>query len=1002
MAADSPRWVNVTRAQPCGICGKPDWCSRSADGQIQLCRRQQGPGAIERKDSSGGVYWLHFARDYDRSQRDRVEQASQEKEPDEAIQYKYERADADTLHAVYMDLLGQLDLLPGHEEHLRNQRKLDPEFIKDEGYKSLPIGGSQRRGIAAALTRRFGRTLLSVPGFFGTQVPIQVQDTHGLPGTTHAIYKWRIEIGGDDGLLIPCRDIQGRIVALQIRTTIGEYRYFSGRSFAAAKFVPVVHVPRHSSDMDTSAVRLIEGVFKATKATLATGILSLGLPNGGAWAHAIPLLNQIKPRTVLVTPDADVRTNQGISASLAREVNELASRGYEVVIEAWTADKGKGLDDVVNAGNLSTVRQLRCADAYRFVTEVNCAAGAPSDARIEARLTLDGLLEHAKADKTYPFRPEIPAAFAALDPTSVEVQRLKVGLQELLPHQARQDFQAAVRKATEHTAKVNKAQKLIQQQATGKRVFALGDQVEVARSLLEGLATSESGRKDTTRLVFDDGALHLYADGVFAPVEHHIQVNRVADFSGSPMVDGSRLHVSASFAQGVVSLAQSRVAQPGFFQHAAKGIAFNNGFVVIDPQTHRPVLQPHSRDHRVRFRYDFDYVPNANPKRFLALLDRMFVGREDKDEVIAFLQEFAGACAAGEATRFGKAVILVGEGNDGKSTLLAILSKAMPNGSVSAVAPQSMGDKYSRASLAGKLLNCVADLPEQDIMDAGSLKAVITGDPVEARNPYARPFVLLSRAGQAFSCNRLAPTKDTSVGFRRRWVIIRLETPINAAEVNEYIADEIIRHELPEILSWMIEGLARRMANNHYTTPRSSEAALDDWLRKCDQAATYLDDALVVLTPEERADSKGWTGATVVYDDYRIWAKANGHNQPFTSTNFGTRMKSLLKLAKKEGKRADGNYYPVRFKSDLRLKEQIKALAESNKEIDAVFAAYDQGPRSAQAAHAAPAQATQLRVQPKDTPSACEPDERAEDDRLHDEMHRWMFGHGRYDVDDPN
>jgi hypothetical protein len=35
----SNRWRHVTPAHPCPVCGRPDWCSLSADGTLAACRR---------------------------------------------------------------------------------------------------------------------------------------------------------------------------------------------------------------------------------------------------------------------------------------------------------------------------------------------------------------------------------------------------------------------------------------------------------------------------------------------------------------------------------------------------------------------------------------------------------------------------------------------------------------------------------------------------------------------------------------------------------------------------------------------------------------------------------------------------------------------------------------------------------------------------------------------------------------------------------------------------
>lgn len=50
----SGEWKRTSRANPCPICGKPDWCSISADGAVCHCMRSESDHAC----ASGG--WFHF------------------------------------------------------------------------------------------------------------------------------------------------------------------------------------------------------------------------------------------------------------------------------------------------------------------------------------------------------------------------------------------------------------------------------------------------------------------------------------------------------------------------------------------------------------------------------------------------------------------------------------------------------------------------------------------------------------------------------------------------------------------------------------------------------------------------------------------------------------------------------------------------------------------------------------------------------------------------------
>jgi hypothetical protein len=142
------------------------------------------------KDKNGTPYYLHGLTD-----APRLDPAAGVSPPST----EPERADAVTLHEVYSAFLARLTLNKAHRENLR-KRGLSEAVINRNGYKTLPIDGRTR--IAAALYRRFGKKLLTAPGF-----AVRV-------GRTGLHY---LTVCGSAGILIPVRDLAGRIIALKIR-----------------------------------------------------------------------------------------------------------------------------------------------------------------------------------------------------------------------------------------------------------------------------------------------------------------------------------------------------------------------------------------------------------------------------------------------------------------------------------------------------------------------------------------------------------------------------------------------------------------------------------------------------------------------------------------------------------------------------------------------------------------------------------------------------------------
>lgn len=57
MLREKTKWVPVSRTEPCAICGRSSWCTRSADGNVSKCMWK--PNGEAKLDRSGSPYWIY-------------------------------------------------------------------------------------------------------------------------------------------------------------------------------------------------------------------------------------------------------------------------------------------------------------------------------------------------------------------------------------------------------------------------------------------------------------------------------------------------------------------------------------------------------------------------------------------------------------------------------------------------------------------------------------------------------------------------------------------------------------------------------------------------------------------------------------------------------------------------------------------------------------------------------------------------------------------------------
>lgn len=330
-------WHEVSRHDPCGMCGKASWCATSTDGTWAICRRGDAGTGLRRVDKAGAEYWLY--RLTGPAPGTRPPPVEVPPVPTTTA------ADPATRHRVYRALLAELSLTPAHRQALRQRGLRDDEMARRE-YRTLPVQG--RAALARRLVERYGPAVCTrVPGLYLAQ---------------RAGRRWW-SLAGAAGLLVPVRDLDGQIVALKVRADApgagSKYSTVSSATHGGPGPGANVHVPLAAPPGET--VRVTEGELKGDVATALSGLLTVSIPGVAMWRQALPVLQACKARRVLLAFDADWRAKAHVAQALGHAAFALVAAGYAVEVEAWDPALGKGIDDLLAAGHTPTLTSVALA-----------------------------------------------------------------------------------------------------------------------------------------------------------------------------------------------------------------------------------------------------------------------------------------------------------------------------------------------------------------------------------------------------------------------------------------------------------------------------------------------------------------------------------------------------------------------------------------------------------------------------------------------------------------
>jgi P4 family phage/plasmid primase-like protien len=213
------------------------------------------------------------------------------------------------------------------------------------------------------------------------------------------------------------------------------------------------------------------------------------------------------------------------------------------------------------------------------------------------------------------------------------------------------------------------------------------------------------------------------------------------------------------------------------------------------------------------------------------------------EDVIPLVEEVMGDHLIPD-TRYEKATMLTGVGENGKSVFIDTLTALLGPQHVSNVALQDLEENRFRvAELFGKLGNFFADLDPRALKSSSMFKTLVTGDEIQAERKFKDPFKFRNVARLLFSANKLPDTSDRTHAFYRRWHVIPFTRTFTGSNRDPELREKLAR-ELPGIFLRALTGLKRLSEQKAFTVPQAVRDALSHYERQNDSLAAFLEEAV--------------------------------------------------------------------------------------------------------------------------------------------------------------
>ncbi len=294
-------------------------------------------------------------------------------------------------------------------------------------------------------------------------------------------------------------------------------------------------------------------------------------------------------------------------------------------------------------------------------------------------------------------------------------------------------------------------------------------------------------------------------------------------------------------------------------------------------------LKPHTPDFLSPIQIGAAYEPGARSELVESFVEAVFPG-----DAAGLAYELPGYLMVPD-TSLERAIMLLGDGSNGKSTYLTMLEAFLGGtANVSAVRLQSLdSNRFASAGLYGKLANIVADLDVEAVKSSGTFKQIVSGDTISAERKYGTPFSFRPYARLLFSANEPPPSHDTTYAYFRRWTVVPFGAKFAGKSKDKELKAKLCRPaELTALLNLAIEGLARLRTRGDLAEPASLVAASRDFRAAVDSAAAFVNEECIP-GPDYRVGQKQ------LYEAYKAWCERVTRS-PVSARKFNERVGSLL------------------------------------------------------------------------------------------------------------
>lgn len=269
---------------------------------------------------------------------------------------------------------------------------------------------------------------------------------------------------------------------------------------------------------------------------------------------------------------------------------------------------------------------------------------------------------------------------------------------------------------------------------------------------------------------------------------------------------------------------------------------------------------------------DVDYDPNAKPVK--AVDDYLNQLTDNDPEYINLIKEILGhgLITNKEVKRLlAKFFIFIGDGGNGKGTLLQVIKNIYGFENCSALSIKEMSNERYLNKIVGKLVNLGDDIHNEPINNdqMKKLKNISSCDFIETRELYKNSQTTEPTVSLIFTSNHRMSTFEKGESFKRRIIWLPMFTKPKKKDPR-FITKLTTPEARKYWLRLAVEGYKSLYENGEFSKVPIVDKYNDEYHFDNDSTLEYIE----CLVDEQIENVK----PKILYDDYKTWAEDNGLN----------------------------------------------------------------------------------------------------------------------------